>query len=414
MNTNKLAIAASTPILDTLSSVYFASLEDLFGIDVKPLDQFYQEQETFVAAGPAIGEIHFVGSVAGFIAISATPGFFAKVFDLVDAPHPTLVNPLKEVLNTVAGKCLKILLKEYSVVTLLAPKVTLGEVYYPKVPCYSKMIDTSYGQVCFHLSIDQMKLDVSRLVDKIDDSERKSQRIIEYLQFLFSNLEKTQTQIMTEVSLTINNIKVLEELLAKEEGTSTDISSDLSEALNLIANIKNMVIRKLNDTIYDLKHFKNLLLNHLLINKQYPNERQLDVMLAGTLTEQCDLGFLENFKGDLININTKNLLHFTAKGVARWLKVMRDQDANVKIQFTGCSAEFLDAAQQYDGILRGGEVFSVSVGFTCDDCHQRKPIDVEIDHHKVGANRLAEVYCGCSKQMSCSEEHESILRYFAK
>jgi hypothetical protein len=93
---------------------------------------------------------------------------------------------------------------------------------------------------------------------------------------------------------------------------------------------------------------------------------------------------------------------------------MRDQDANVHIQITGCSEEFLEAAQQYDGILRGGKIFSVSVAFTCDECHQRKPIEVEVDQYKVGANHLAEVYCGCGSQMSCSEEHESILRYFAK
>ena len=119
-------------------------------------------------------QLDYTGSSVGFLSVSSEVNTFMSLVNegTWDGQAKGIV---KGILNSASGELLGLLKKICPVVTLLSPKLIIGEVDYPFMSYLANEVETECGVFFFVVAIDQRTLDIDVLL-------RETTRMKEYLE----------------------------------------------------------------------------------------------------------------------------------------------------------------------------------------------------------------------------------------
>ncbi|PCJ16694.1 MAG: hypothetical protein COB04_10260 [Gammaproteobacteria bacterium] len=404
-------------VLTTLSSVCFELVEDVFDVDVDINESNDYKAETFNPLGDTIAYIDFIGSVTGVVAVAADSDVFSALFDLeLDSSKTSPINcvesPLKEVMNTVAGKCLGIMTEQYMAVTMLTPKVICGKVSYPIIDCFYKVVSTSVGDISFYYIIDKMKLDLVKALEKLEATEAKTREVLNSLGGLHLRLENAQDHIVSEISETMSKMHEIDEFFSSKDKSTLTVNADACEAL---ANTKDIMTDRLSDTIHSLTVFKNMLMSDLHIRRISEASNHLEVSLSGFIGGDADLSFMHEIDQGRLIINTKNIMNHTNGGVKVWCNHLKRVTKAVDVSFVECSAEFIKMCLEDQSMIANAQIESISAHYQCQDCNYRDEITFSMDRNVLDL-KLPEVICNCGQVMELWKgvSQDDIATYLTK
>jgi len=167
--------------LDKFSKDFLHALNGMCGLSLSENNFSESELSTFHSQFEMITFLDFSGSIIGFLAVAVDEQLAADILEMGELPAESDRAGLraaygeffKEVVNNAHSDCLSLLQKEYTVLSIMAPKVIYGTVSYPKVRCYVRHMQTDIGTFSFYVSIDEMKLDVNRLREHLEKSKKR-------------------------------------------------------------------------------------------------------------------------------------------------------------------------------------------------------------------------------------------------
>lgn len=399
-------------VLHNLGSEFSIATNELFEIETEFTSAPIENAEEFTPLGDVVVIVDFIGIIAGFVAISANKDHFMALLkenaQVEGAEALALIeSPIKELLNTIAGKCIKLLQAQYPTITMLTPKTILGYVSYPKVGCLHQDITSDLGTFRLTYSLDTMKLDVSTLLSKLMDSQQTKETVVDSLHHLYGNLEKVQSHIAEEVCSTITYIKTIEKLVDKEIPELKSLMGfDLNDTIEQLDATKSLMKNKIGDTIGDLKEFQSTLLNRMVHKKIWRGENQLDVWLQGYLSDESNLNFFSDIEQGRLNIFTTDLTGADEDGISRWRGKMAQVGSDVEISYEECSAEFIALAQNRQGFASLSQINSLVASFHCTECLQNEIFVIKVNHHAQD-NELSKAICNCGSKMYLGDKQES-------
>ncbi len=414
-----------TEIAESLCADFFRSLDDLFEVELNHKTIECCTESTFLPRGNCIAEVGYIGSVAGFMSICADESVLSQCFgETGEIPtdeeerenfRAQINGPLKEIINTCAGKCLKKLLAIYPVITMQTPKIIYGSVSFPKVMCVRHSVKCDAGNVHFYISMDAMRLDITRIVEELETSEKKNQQVIKSLGILYANLEQTQSGLLSEVGATIGKIEALQTLVASNDNDQGEkFKLDIQSVATALSSTREHMNRHLGNTIHDLRIFKNRLLDQLLVTKIWKDADHLEVSLAGYLNENANLSFFLEKKSGLLTVNTKNLFNFNASGAQIWISFLGRIPQAVDISYQECSAEFLEFFQTNERFMNRFHIDSIASYYTCRQCRYTDEVIIHTDFDDMQNAHLPKVLCSCGQTMELGENAEIIADFISK
>lgn len=401
----------SEKVIQSVSDGFFSMLTDVFDVDVEISPEELKLVERFSPHGDTVVHIDYVGSVVGLVAISASREVFGACFDIGSFENSgmdeetyanELAGPLKECMNTVAGKCLPILAGQISCVSMLAPKVLFGYVLYPKTPCLEKKVVTNFGDLHFHFYIDRMKLDTAKAIERLELSETSTKSAIESMEVLYQGLESTQLQVLSEVGDTIEHIRNLKSVIEGEEEEGGSISDEACSALNNLENTQELMSKRISDIVHDLNMFKGMLLHDLRVTKVTESDLLREVNLVGCLSERSNLNFFSDNKSGYLVVNVDNIYNHNIAGVNMWIRAISRCADSLRIEFVRCSSHFLGIAQQHKDLLGQGSVRSLSAHYFCPSCEFKEQFEFHLDQLDRQMD-VPEVECNCGCSMTLWE-----------
>lgn len=401
----------SEDVIRSVSDGFFSVISDMFELDLKIISSKMTLIERFKPKGEAIVHIDYIGSVVGLVAISASPEVFGHCFELKSLEDSglssedyfnELAGPLKECMNTVAGKCLPILAGHISCVSMLAPKVLYGNISYPKTPCLEKTVTTDVGDFSFYFLIDRMKLDTAKAIARLESTERSSKSVVESMGMLYKSLESTQLQVLSEVGDTISHIKNLKEFIDGKQEDGEEISQDAASALSNLKNTQDLMSKRLSDIVHDLNMFKGMLLHDLRVTKVRESDRLREVNLVGLLSENSNLDFFGDITEGHLVINVNNVYNHNDSGVRIWIKRVSACKKTLDIEYVRCSSHFLSISQMYPDFLGTGKVRSISAHYFCASCEFKEEFELHIDQIDTHLE-VPKVECNCGNDMELWE-----------
>jgi len=403
-------------VLHTLGKEFRTATNNLFEIDSEFQSGKIDESSEFNPCGEVIVIVDFIGIIAGFVAISASKKDFMALLETNSNAEGAealalLESPIKELLNTIAGKCIKVLQAEYPTVTMLTPKFILGHISYPKVRCLYQDLSSKEGTFRLTYSLDSMKLDVTTLLNKLLDSQQTKETVVDSLHHLYGNLEKVQSHIAEEVSSTITYIKTIEKLVDKEIPELKNLMGfDLTDTIKQLDSTKDMMKNKIGDTIGDLKNFQNTLLNRLIHKKIWSGDQQLDVWLQGYLSDESNLNFFNDIENGTLNIYTTDLTGADEEGIERWRGKLNQVEDKVVICYEECSPEFIALSLQQQGFVSPKQIKSLIASFYCTGCQQNEKFIIKVNHD-TGSTQLPKAICNCGSKMQLNAHQKSIQTF---
>jgi signal transduction histidine kinase len=238
-------------------------------------------------------QLDYTGSSVGFLSVSSDEQTFMSLVG-EDSWGGRGKSIVKGILNSASGELLDLLKKICPVVTLLSPKLIVGEVDYPFMSYLANEVVTECGTFFFVVAIDQRTLDIDVLL-------RETTRIKEYLECAQVELVQSEKmaslgelvagvahEVNTPLGVGVTGVSHLSDTLAQvykcfTEGTlkKSDFYSflmsgqsevaliyeNLMRASKLIRNFKEVavdqssekkrsfaIVSYLNDTVYSLSH----------------------------------------------------------------------------------------------------------------------------------------------------------------
>lgn len=409
----------SEEVIQSVSDGFFSMLTDVFEVDVEIEPEELKLIERFSPQGNTTVYIDYIGSVIGLVAMSASHDVFGACFEIPEIESfgmdedlyiNELSGPLKECMNTVAGKCLPILAGHISCVSMLAPKVLYGNVIYPKTPCLEKKIKTSLGDVYFYFLIDRMKLDTAKAIERLEYSERSTKNAVESMGVLYKGLESTQLQVLNEVGSTIEHIKNLKAVIEETEGGS--VTDEASSALNSLENTQDLMSKRISDIVHDLNMFKGMLLHELRVTKVTESDLLREVNLVGCLSERSNLDFFSDIRSGHLVVNVDNIYNHTTDGVNMWVREMARCDDTLKVEFVRCSSHFLKISQRFSGFLGRGNVRSLSAHYYCPSCEFKDQFEFHLEQlHRPLEVPVVECNCGCNMELWSGSDQTALVQF---
>ncbi len=411
----------SENMIESVSDGFFAVLSDMFDRNLQVQSSQLNLLESFKPQGDVIVHIDYIGSVVGLVAVSASEDVFGLCFDLERRDETEiseeeyfneLVGPLKECMNTVAGKCLPILSGHISCVSMLAPKVLYGNISYPKTPCLEKIVKTNVGDFSFYFLIDRMKLDTAKAISRLESSDRTTKSVIESMSLLYKNLETTQLQVLSEVGDTISHIQKLKVYIEDKQKDGEDVSEEAVSALSNLKNTQDLMSKRLSDIVHDINMFKGMLLHDLRVTKVRESDTLREVSLVGLLSGHSDLSFFSDIDKGLLVINVNNVYNHNDSGVHVWVKNVTDCAKSLSIEYVRCSSHFLEISQLYPGFLGRGNVRSISAHYFCPSCEFKEEFELHIDQIDTHLD-VPTVECNCGNDMELWEgcDQSGLVKY---
>lgn len=433
---NDLDIAES--ITATVCKSYLSLLMDLFEVEVEVLEDKVEVKERFNPSGNSVVQIDYIGSIVGLVAISASDSVFGRCFDMpspTEKPdmdildfHQELTGALKECMNTVAGKCLSLLAKKHSCITMLAPKVLFGNLSYPKTPCMERKLVTNIGEISFYFLVDNMKLETSKVIDKLETAEKSSKEVITSMSSLYEDMEAAQRQVLNDVGTSIKRIESLNEYIERacddemdgacelrdpDNRKITEGKAEVCAAVASLTHTQNLMGKRLADIVHDLNMYKGMLRHELRVTKVRESSHVREVSLSGFLTENANLAFFNDINSGQLVVNTKNFYNHTTEGLTLWLRIIGNCPDEVSITFVHCSEHFLSLSQQHSGFLGNGSIASVSAHYYCETCELKEEFELHLDHVEDDFG-VPKVECSCSNEMVLWEgcDQSALLLFF--
>lgn len=430
-------VEMSTAVTDAVVKIYLSLLEDMFEVELKVLDDEAEIKERFSPSGNSIVQIDYIGSIVGLVAISANDDVFGRCFDmpsreesgkdLVDY-HQELTGALKECMNTVAGKCLPILAQQHSCITMLAPKVLFGNLSYPKTPCIERKLTTDIGDLYFYFLIDNMKLETTKVIDKLESSERSSKEVIESMSDLYKDMESAQRQVLNDVGMSISRIESLNSYIEKScdddigeaceyrvggERKVTEGKAEVCAAIASLTHTQNLMGKRLADIVHDLNMYKGMLRHELRVTKVSESSHVKEVSLSGFLTENANLTFFNDIDSGELVVNANSLYNHTKEGAELWVRAIANCPSELNITFVHCSDHFLSLSQDYPGFLGEGCIASVSAHYYCQSCELKEEFELHLDNIEDDFG-VPKVECSCSSEMVLWQgcDQSSLLLFF--
>ncbi|PCJ21625.1 MAG: hypothetical protein COB04_02650 [Gammaproteobacteria bacterium] len=412
MLTNEL----SESILHTLNTEFQSSVVSLFDCESKFVGNEASESKNFNPLGEVIVIVDFLGIISGFVAISGSKLDFMALLDLDSSKEgpealQLIESPTKELLNTISGKCVKILQNQYPSITMLTPKIILGNVSFPRVSCLNQDLTSDEGTFRLTYSIDTMKLDVATLLNKLQSSQQTKETVVNSLHHLYGNLEKVQSHVAKEVSNTIDYIRTIEKLVDKEIPELKDlIGFNLDDTIDQLDSTKNMMKNKIGDTIGDLKEFQNTLLNRLIHKKIWNGDNQLNVWLQGYLSDESNLNFFSDIHHGKLTIYTTDVTGANDEGITRWQGKMALINDQIEIRYKECSTEFIDLALETKNFIDTSQIKSVIASFHCAKCQVNEKFLIKVDARSSKSD-APKAICNCGGKMHLNANQDNIQEF---
>lgn len=246
-------------ILNQVSSDFFEYLSGSVGqeITMQSTEEFNQTQ--FAPRHDIVSVIDFAGVVTGFVSITMDQDTLNKMVAPLFPEDNELENRLKgeflkEMTNGVTGTTVEILRENHPLVTGLKPKLMKGFLSFPKVPCFSKLVHTEFGEVCFSIAVDYMAMDINHFADRIKDVEKQLRESIAQLEYRRDESEahfRSKKQYLEahseELGQPIDALEGYSDMLLDQR-----INQDQRESLDVLKNVSEGLI----SLIYGTFEFK--------------------------------------------------------------------------------------------------------------------------------------------------------------
>ncbi len=202
MNTFEILANLAADCFETINAILGSAIAEQ-GYKEYELDLFPEEQRMNAF-------LDFSGTKTGFLAISFKEQIAADLLEVGVLPAPDERREMrseygdffKEVLNTAAGNCLSSLQSTFGAITGLTPKIVFGTVSFSRVRCQVREVQTEAGTFYFILSIDEARLQVNRLREKLQESEK---RLTHLLAETTQAYQETESRYLM-MSLALKNI----------------------------------------------------------------------------------------------------------------------------------------------------------------------------------------------------------------
>lgn len=235
-------------ILNQVSSDFFEYIAGATGLEIPIVKSEDYNQQQFTPMHDIVSVIDFAGVVTGFVAITLSQetlnSLVAPLFpDDSESEDKLKGEFLKEMTNGVTGTTVEILRENHPLVTGLKPKLMKGFLSFPKVPCFSKLIQTPYGDVCFSIAVDYMAMDINHFADRIKEVEKQLRESISQMEYRRDESEahfRSKKQYLEahskEVNLPIDKLEgysdmILDQRINEDHRDSLDVLKNVSEGL---------------------------------------------------------------------------------------------------------------------------------------------------------------------------------------
>lgn len=264
-------------ILNQVSNDFFDYIPGAVGqeLDVIRSKEFNQPQ--FAPHHDVVSVIDFAGIVTGFVAITMSQetldALVQPLFPGDSEEENNLKGEfLKEMTNGITGTTVEILRESHPLVTGLKPKLMKGFLSYPKVPCFSKMVETNIGEIGFSIAVDYMAMDINHFADRIKEVEKQLRESISQLEYRrdeseahFRSKKEYLENHSRELGMPMGNLEgysdmLLDQRIIHDQRESLDVMKNVSEGLiSLIYGTfefkKNKpVVQAIDELPFNLQH----------------------------------------------------------------------------------------------------------------------------------------------------------------
>jgi len=170
-------------ILKTLVREFSRCLGDLFELEFEMTEGAFTETDSYTQLGDVVVTIDFIGNATGLISISGSQASFLNIIEESNDIETHKVmgiieSPFKELLNTMSGKCLRLMREIDPTMTMSAPRLMIGQISYPKIACSSVDLKTDYGEFRLTYFVNKLRIEVAELIHnfKLEDEKNEEMR----------------------------------------------------------------------------------------------------------------------------------------------------------------------------------------------------------------------------------------------
>lgn len=340
--------------------LFFQTVNDLTGYEIQVISEDPLKKQIFSPSSSLFVELDFIGSIVGNLSIFCP---FPQLQDMVQdsgemskyEKGEMMVSILKEVLNTVAGHMLPRLRRFCPIITLLAPKVIRGNVYYPQISCYSKTVRTSLGEFQFCICIDEKRLEIQELLKETrrmkNEIEKAQEELVQMRKMasLGDVVVGISHEVNTPLGIGVTGITHLIDELKKAQSSLDDLANrenlglflekldknadlifeNLKKVTKLMQKFKSITVKKDVDeyTSFDLVAFVKKVLEHQ--NRLF---KDLDIKLEYSGLSELQVSSFSDIFENILSSLFQNSIEHAFEGV---------KEKKVSVDFSVSKTDFM-------------------------------------------------------------------------
>lgn len=242
--------------------------------NIRLSDQYSSNLDTCV-------HIPFMGSISGefFLSVDLNDWRYTIKNAIGVDDEEMIFSSLKECLNIVTGEAISSLSKEYTNLTYLSPRITIGKMYYPSVKTIcAKLEMESLSHIDLGISVDMMKIDLN---DKLERSlaevneQKKQVGSSERINVLGSLVEYVLQDLKVPLSNIDHGLNDIKETALENKVLHPEKINSLLNDVTRIKNIAGTLVNFTNATSSEINEFNLMECASKAVklsNYSYPND----------------------------------------------------------------------------------------------------------------------------------------------